>query len=248
MLRKIEQKRGSRVIVLIHRQETMSFLGFPILRYIDINDAEEVIRAIRLTDPDLPLDVVLHTPGGLALASLQIARAVQAHKAKTTIFVPFYAMSGGTLIALAGNEIVMDTHAVLGPVDPQLGEYPAASLLKVVQEKSKDEIDDKTLIYADLASKALAQMRTEVVELLSDKMSLDKAAELADRMSQGTWTHDHPIGFREAKDLGLPVRSDMPAEFYELMELFPQATNRTASVQYIPTPYGPPTPRREGPK
>src|SRR5262245_371506 len=97
MLRKIEQKRGSRIIVLIHRQETMSFLGFPILRYIDVNDAEEVIRAIRLTDPDLLLDIVLHTPGGLALASLQIARAVQAHKAKTTVFVPFYAMSGGTL-------------------------------------------------------------------------------------------------------------------------------------------------------
>jgi ClpP class serine protease len=239
-IRAIEKKRNSRVIVLIHREETMSLLGFPIFRYLDINDAEEVIRAIHLTDDEVPLDIVLHTPGGLALAALQIARAVQAHKAKVTVFVPHYAMSGGTLIALAANEIVMDVHACLGPVDPQVGEYPAASLLRVVQEKKIDEIDDKTLICADVARKALQQMRTETVELLSDKMSAEQAATLADKLSQGTWTHDHPISYHEAKALGLPVSSNIPQEFYDLMSLFPQATGRTPSVQYIPTPYGPP--------
>jgi ClpP class serine protease len=243
LMRKIEQERGSRVILLIHREEIMSILGFPIFRYIDINDAEEVIRAIHLTDDNVPLDIVLHTPGGLALASLQIARAVQAHKAKVTVFVPHYAMSGGTLIALAADEIVMDCHAVLGPVDPQVGEFPAASLLKVVQEKSRDEIDDKTLIYADLATKALHQMRTEVIDLLAEKMPPDQAATLADKLSQGTWTHDHPIGLREAQQLGLKVSSNMPDDFYQLMSLFPQATGRAPAVQYIPTPYGPPAAR-----
>ena len=50
-----------------------------------------------------------------------------------TAFVPHYAMSGGTLIALAADEIVMYEDAVLGPVDPQLGQYPAASILTVVR-------------------------------------------------------------------------------------------------------------------
>jgi hypothetical protein len=40
----------------------MSFLGFPIMRYIDINDAEEVIRAIHLTDPSVPIDFSYGTP------------------------------------------------------------------------------------------------------------------------------------------------------------------------------------------
>jgi ClpP class serine protease len=145
LMHKIERQRGSRVILLVHRQGTMSFLGFPVFRYIDVNDAEEVIRAIRLTDADMPIDLVLHTPGGLVLASLQIARAVKAHKGKVRVFVPHYAVSGGTLIALAAAEIVMDGHAVLGPVDPQLGEYPAASLLKVVKTKDVNEVDDHTL-------------------------------------------------------------------------------------------------------
>src|SRR2546428_7060120 len=161
LMHRIERQRGSRVILLVHRQETMSLLGFPVLRYIDVNDAEEIIHAIRLTGENVPLDLVLHTPGGLVLASLQIARALKAHKAKVTVFVPHYAMSGGTLIALAADEIVMDSHAVLGPVDPQLGEYPAASLVKVVKTKDINEVDDKTLIMADVAEKALHQIRSE---------------------------------------------------------------------------------------
>ena len=154
----IEQQRNSRVILLIHRQETMSLIGFPIFRYIDINDSEEVLRAIHLTDTDVPIDLVLHTPGGLVLASLQIARALANHKAKVTVFVPHYAMSGGTLIALAADEIVMSPHATLGPVDPQIGQYAAASILKVIDQKPIKEIDDQTVILADQAEKAIAQV------------------------------------------------------------------------------------------
>src|SRR3981189_3567699 len=139
----IERERKSRVILLVHRQETMRFLGFPVARYIDVNDSEEVLRAIHMTDSDVPLDLVLHTPGGLVLAALQIARAIRGHKGKVTVFVPHYAMSGGTLIALASDEIVMSRHAVLGPIDPQVGESPAASLLTVVEKKPISEIDDK---------------------------------------------------------------------------------------------------------
>jgi ClpP class serine protease len=241
LMHKIERPRGSRVILLVHRQETMSYLGFPIMRYIDVDDAEEVIRAVRLTDDEVPIDLVLHTPGGLVLAALQIARAVKAHKAKVTVFVPHYAMSGGTLIALAADEIVMDGHAVLGPVDPQLGQYPAAALVKVVQTKDINRIRDETLILADVADKSRKEMRAEVVELLADRMPPAKAESLADLLTQGTWTHDHPIGFKQAQELGLPVRGDMSPEVYQMMSLFPQPTKRQPAVQYVPTPYGPPT-------
>src|SRR5437868_5458759 len=158
----IERERKSRVVLLVHRQETMSLLGFPVMRYIDVNDSEEVIRAIHLTDPEIPLDLVLHTPGGLVLAATQIARAVLKRKGKVTVFVPHYAMSGGTLIALAADEIVMSEHAVLGPVDPQFDRGPAASILKVARQKPIAEVDDQTLIMADQAEKALVQMKSEV--------------------------------------------------------------------------------------
>ena len=236
LLARIEQQRGSRVILLVHRQETMSLLGFPLMRYIDVNDAEEVLRACELTDPQVPLDIVLHTPGGLVLAALQIARAVRRHPGKVTVFVPHYAMSGGTLIALAADEIVMSPHAVLGPVDPQLGQYPAASLLKVVARKPVGELDDQTLLLADVAEKAVTQVRASVKELLTRTQPPERAEELAAILSAGTWTHDYPITFEEAQRLGLRVRADMPPEFLRLMSLYPQPVRRQPSVEYLPVP------------
>lgn len=236
MIAQVERSRNSRVILLVHRQETMSLLGFPLMRFIDVNDAEEVLRACEMTDPDVPLDLVLHTPGGLVLASLQIASAVRSHRGKVTVFVPHYAMSGGTLIALAADEIVMSPHAVLGPVDPQLGQYPAASLLKVVARKPIAEVDDQTLVLADIGEKAVKQVRDAVKHLLTRSVSESKAEELAELLSTGTWTHDYPITFEEAHRLGLNVRCEMPKEIYHLLSLYPQPVRRQPSVEYLPAP------------
>ena len=235
LLARIERRRKTRVILLVHRQETMSLLGFPLMRYIDINDSEDVMRAIELTDPEVGIDLVLHTPGGLVLAATQIARAIRTRKGKVTVLVPHYAMSGGTLIGLAADEIVMSPHAVLGPVDPQLGEYPAASVVKAVSRKPIAEVDDKTLILADVGEKALVQVRESTRELLTRSQPPEKARELAELLATGTWTHDFPITVDVAQKLGLKVRSDMPAEFLQLMSLFPQPMRRQPSVEYLPT-------------
>ena len=237
--RDLEKRRGSRVIGLIHRQETMSFLGFPIARYIDIEDSEQLLRAIQLPDKSVPIDLILHTPGGLVLAAEQIAFALKRHQAKVTIFVPHYAMSGGTLISLAANEIVMADNAVLGPVDPQLGQSPAASIVKVLERKPIKEVDDQTIIQADLAEKALRQVEGTVRELLAERMPDKEAATLAHTLAGGTWTHDYPISVSEARKLGLSVSTDMPTEVFDLMGLYPQTNQRRPSVEYIPLPYGP---------
>jgi len=237
--REIESSRHSRVIGLIHRQERMSFLGFPIARYIDIEDSEQVLRAIQLTDRAVPIDLILHTPGGLVLAAGQIAEALRNHPSRVTVFVPHYAMSGGTLIALAGDEIVMSQNAVLGPVDPQLGQSPAASILKVIERKPISEIDDETVILSDVAEKALRQVEELVFRLLSERMGEEKARSLAQMLACGTWTHDYPIRVDQARELGLPVNTSMPDEVFELMQLYPQASPQRPSVEYIPMPYGP---------
>jgi ClpP class serine protease len=232
----IEKKRDSRVILLVHRQETMSLMGFPLMRYIDVNDSEEVLRAIQMTDDNVPLDIILHTPGGLVLAALQIARAIQAHKGKVTVFVPHYAMSGGTLIALAADEIVMCKHSVLGPIDPQIGQYPAASFIKVIDQKPISEVEDQTLIMADIGRKAIQQLEAAAASLLSRHMKEDAAAALATKLATGMWTHDYPISAEEARSLGLPVNTDMPNEILQLMMLYPQPVKQQGGVEYLPVP------------
>lgn len=171
------------------------------------------------------------------LAAEQIALALCRHSAKVTVFVPHYAMSGGTLIALAADEIVMDENAVLGPIDPQIGELPAASLLSVVEQKGADHIDDQTLVLVDVARKALAQMQLTVERILSKHLAPDRAKAMAELLTSGRWTHDYPIGVDEARQLGLSVSAGVPDEVYDLMSLFPQATQRRPSVQFVPMPY-----------
>jgi len=118
-LRALEKREGTRVITMIHRREGFAFLGIPFGGFIDIEDSESVIRAIEMTGREVPIGLVLHTPGGLVLAAEQIAAALAAHPARVTVYVPHYAMSGGTMIALAADRIVMAPSAVLGPVDPR---------------------------------------------------------------------------------------------------------------------------------
>lgn len=235
ILARIADSRNSTVITLIHRQESVGFLGIPIYRFISIEDSEEVLRAIRAAPKDKPIDLIIHTPGGLVLAASQIALALKSHPAETRVIIPHYAMSGGTLIALAADKIIMDPHAVLGPVDPQIGEFPAPSVVKAVEMKGKENVDDKTLILYDVSNKAINQVRDFVFDLLKDKLGEEKAKEVADILTSGRWTHDYPITVEEARKLGLPVSTDVPEEVYALMELYKQPIRyRPESVEFVP--------------
>jgi ClpP class serine protease len=243
-LASLQRARGTRIIAMIHRQESIGFLGVPLFRFIDIDDSEAVLRAIRLTPDETPIDLILHTPGGLVLASEQIAYALRDHPAKVTILVPHYAMSGGTLISLAADEIRMDAAAVLGPVDPQLGDLPAASLVRVTEKKPVERIDDRTLVMADVAEKAIRHIKEVVRNLVSARLDRAKADTLAEELAGGHYTHDDPITLDEARALGLPVEVGLPKEIYDLMDLFPQAGRRRPSVQYVPLPVPPSDPPR----
>jgi ClpP class serine protease len=248
MLGQIASRRDATVITLIHRQETIALLGFPLMRHIDIDDAESVLRAIRETAPGKTIEIILHTPGGLVLAASQIARALSDHDGRVVAVVPHYAMSGGTLIALAADEIVLDAHAALGPVDPQLGQFPAASLVEVASMPGEHE--DQTLILADVGRKALVQVEAVARELLQRHSDPQRARDVARLLSQGTWTHDHPLMASDLERLGLPVRVGVPPEERALMKLYPQPRGREAAVEYVPgrpvpgLPPGRETPRR----
>ncbi|HDL78661.1 MAG TPA: hypothetical protein ENH09_03695, partial [Bacteroidetes bacterium] len=134
-------------------------------------------------------------------------------------------------------EIIMDESAVLGPVDPQLGDKPAVSILKVLKQKKYDDIDDETLILADVSEKAMKQIRSFVENLLRKKMDEKKSKTIAKTLTEGRWTHDYPISVDEAKKLGLNVSLNLPEEVYKMMDLYPQPSQQKSAVQYIPIPY-----------
>jgi ClpP class serine protease len=232
-IRAIERSQGSRVITMIHRQERRSLLGFPVSRFINLEDAQTIIAAIKETPKDRPIDFIVHTPGGLVLAAMQIARAIEAHPARVRVMVPVYAMSGGTLVALAADEILMGEFSVLGPIDPQLAGFPAASIVKARDSKPIHEVHDLTLVMADMSEKALAQVKRGAIELTRKKLGEEGAVALAEKLAGGHWTHDYALTCEEAASLGLPVKIGLPQEVLRLMTLYPQPV-QSSGIEFLP--------------
>lgn len=175
-----------------------------------------------MTPADRPIDLILHTPGGLVLAAEQIAHGLALHQGKVTVFVPHYAMSGGTLLALTADEIV-----------------------KVLSLKPPASISDEMLVLADVAQKARVQVASFVAEVLLKHLPKDRAAALATTLSEGRWTHDFPITVEAAKELGLPISTEMPPLIYALMDLYPQSGVGRPSVMYVPLRRTPVAPVRQ---
>jgi len=217
LIAKLEQERGTKVITMIHRQSS-GLLGSLFVRYINLDDSERITRAIRDAG-DRPIDFLMHTPGGLVIAAEQIARALHAHKAGVTVVVPEYAMSGGTLLALASDHILLDQNAMLGPIDPQLDGTPASAFTKVLQLKELNAISDQTIMLADMAEKATNQIRQTAYNLLRGKLGDEKAAQLSTVLTEGRWTHDYPLHVEQLIEMGLPVTTEIPAPFWELLGL-----------------------------
>jgi ClpP class serine protease len=237
-LRALEKRHDCKVLTIIHRREAISFLGVPAYQFIDEEDAEQVLRWIRKYK-DYPLELILHTPGGQLLASVQIARALRKHPKKTRVVIPHYSMSGGTVIALAVDEIVMDKDAVIGPIDPQIGDflrgvYPAPSWIYAAETK-KENAADTTIAMSDISRKALKLTRDVATELLEGKIQAGPAGEnrlneTVEKLVSGELIHSTPLSASQAKELGLPVSTDFPEDVHEFMKLFRPVKR---SVQYV---------------
>lgn len=232
-IKDMEERWGSKVLTMIHKKEAISLFGLPVYQFIDIEDAEEILRGIRGAG-SRPVDVVLHTPGGQLLASIQIARALKNHEARTRAIVPHYAMSGGTIIALACDEILMDPGAVIGPIDPQVGDmirgaYPAHSWIYATEMKGKDA-EDVSFVMRHISEKALRLMQDLIRELLEGKMEEDEIQRIEAKLLGGENIHSLPISAFEAKELGLPVETKLPSEVHRYMSSFRAVKS---SVEYL---------------
>ncbi len=217
ILERLEAKRGSRALTLVHRREPWSEEtgGF-----ITIEDSEALVAQIRRTPAEKAIDLIIHTPGGIALAAEMIAMAVRKHPGKVTAIVPFYAMSGGSLIALAADEILMEKESILGPVDPQIQGFPARSLITLPARKPIETISDQMVVLSEMAQRSLDQVREFVKWLLEDKLPPKDREAIAIFLTGGYISHDTPIVLDTVREFGLPAKEGIPEEVYELFRTF----------------------------
>ncbi|MBI3461385.1 ATP-dependent Clp protease proteolytic subunit, partial [Candidatus Acetothermia bacterium] len=213
IIQKLEQERGSRVITLIHRKE-------PWLeeeQSISIEDSEHVLMEIHSTPPKKPIDIIIHTPGGLQLAAEMIGSALKQHPGKVTAIVPFYAMSGGTLIALAADEILMERFSVLGPLDPQINGMASGALVNLIPKKPIEMIADETIILADVAEKALKEVSGYIAWFLGGKkISKGQVKLIVEFLTGGYVAHSRPLSYETLAGLKLPAKQGVPELVWKL--------------------------------
>ncbi|MGA7676070.1 MAG: hypothetical protein WCA78_13625 [Rhizomicrobium sp.] len=182
-------------------------------------EAFEVLAEIRAVDKNAPLNIVLHTPGGMRLAGEMIANALK-DRANTTAYVPYCAMSAGTMIALATEKVVMGRHASLGPIDTQLVGFPMDSYARLLKEKPVQHISDIWLMLSYLAEKDLKNAKQRACDLLNRKhFQNPDACSLTDFLVSGDMPHSERIGRDRAAEFGVNVaKEDCPEWVYRMVE------------------------------
>lgn len=110
------------------------------------DDVNAFMSCVHGLDCTKGLLLMLHTPGGSAEAAETIVDYLRSKFTAIDVLVPTYAMSAGTMIALAADRIVMGRQSQLGPTDPQLimngMAFSAHSIDETFDEAKKEILKD----------------------------------------------------------------------------------------------------------
>jgi len=216
LIRELEEERGTKVIQLIHRKEPWSAADEE--PEIVLEDSEVILQQVRETPPDKPIDFIVHTEGGLTFAADLMAMALRYHKAKVTAMVPFYAMSEGTYLALAADEIRMEKCSILAPLEPLVDDMPANALMNILKRKPIEVITDRTILQAESARMEVENAKEFAKWLLIDKMNEEQASQVANFLVGGYMASTTPITLDVARAIGLNVVEGVPEKVHQLFE------------------------------
>jgi hypothetical protein len=213
------RNNGAKTIAIIHDFDNPTAYDANKREYLSAREAFEVLAEIRSAGKDTPIDIILHTPGGDRFAGEMIATALK-DRPNTTAYVPYCAMSAGTMIALSTEKVVMGNFACLGPIDSQFAGFPADSFERLLKEKPIQHISDFWLMVSYYVEKDLKTARGRACELMNRKHFAEPdACALTDFLVSGDLPHSERIHRERAAELGVNVaKDDCPAAVYQIVE------------------------------
>ena len=177
---------------------------------------------------------LVNSPGGGVTSSYKVARVLRQYFSDIKVFVPHVAASGGTLLAIAGDEIVMGSMSHLSPLDVQ-ARYKGMSVSTTTFVRSFDRwvktFSTKTPNEAPYPERAMVDKLDPIVmEEISGviRASLEyvkevlkgagykNAEEIAEKMVFQFGYHSRVIHRDLAQHIGLNVKRD--TDYPELWE------------------------------
>ena len=184
-------------------------------QHLDDEAATDVMTELSLVDRRMGIDLVLHTHGGSAVSADRIS-AMLVRRKRTASFVPFYAESGGTQIALSTQMIFFGRGAALTGVEVEAGGWPAHDIIELARARGDNASEDLALL-ARTAERAVHNEARRLRRMINfnHKGFLGwRGRALSERLAGG---HGELIRYRAAKRLGLWVRRGVPSALYEFV-------------------------------
>jgi ClpP class serine protease len=218
---KLQARLGRPIVLEVINDMTFDGTGGGAKDMVDIATAIDILAALKSAPETQPVEIVLHTLGGWGIAAEMIANAIRNRKGSTKAYVPYIAMSAGTMIALACREIHLGKNASLGPIDTQLNGFPARSYLRLKNEKPAASMSEVALLYCYDAEKITQDELDKACKLLNDEhKKLDGAdvCRVAKELADKGRDHGELIGFAAAKQMGINVKEGCPDEVYVLVD------------------------------
>jgi ClpP class serine protease len=213
-LKQIKAKTGRNVVFIKHTNG-----GLFSQSMIDQDTATKLSLAMnKFKGKDF--DLILHTPGGEVFSALMISRMLKNYPGKIRTIIPSMCMSGGTVLALSTDEIIMNNIACMGPTDPQLGSIfksgSARSWNKIVKFKGK-RAEDSSISMAMTGSQYTRSIRDHLEHTMDFGMTENQKKVLADYLTSGSIEHAYALTPDKLRRLGIPVKILHNTKFMEMM-------------------------------
>jgi ClpP class serine protease len=199
--------------------------------FLGLDEAIAVVRAIREAPPSRPIHVVLHTRGGLSAAAEMIAQAVKNHPGGATAFVPYFAMSAGTVIALAADKVIYGQAAALGPIDTQYYGWPVGAYADLTKRKRARYVQDELLMMGYVAKKVMEDDEQVLCKLINKNHGRGDPCSIAEYLSKGTHDHGFRVTLEKARELKINTGTDMPQAMYDLVDAELAATEQEVKAE-----------------
>lgn len=203
-------------------------------------DINGFMAALTGMDWDKGLTLVLHTPGGVTMATQAIVDYLRSKFSYLEVIVPVFAMSAGTMMALASDKVIMGNQSQLGPIDPQLqmnGRQQSARAIVEQFDQARTEILSNPMA-AHVWAPILASHGPALLQYAQDQLDFSEQmvaswltrymmAKSVDADAEGKRiaayfnnashhkSHDKRIGFGEAEAQGVIVEkleADQPLQ------------------------------------
>ncbi|UHD45528.1 hypothetical protein LUX29_21485 [Aureimonas altamirensis] len=229
LLKQFHEKTGRNVITYYSGWLQKTGPQFSNIVSITDEDKNGFMACFHKLDFSKGLDLILHLPGGNVAATESIIDYIRAKfGADVRTFVPQLSMSGGTMIALSGNEIWMGLHSNLGPIDPQFGPQPARLVLEEVETAYKEiQADPQRMAiwspilaqipptYLSACKHAIQWSRDIAIKTLANGMFLGdpaasaKATSVADQLTDFATARSHSrhLHRQDCQGMGLNIRN-----------------------------------------